>query len=41
MWNVNLAPGQSVTYKLGFTIKYPKDKKITVQKYRTVSAPKF
>lgn len=41
LWNVNLQPGQSATYKLAFTIKYPKDKKITVQKYRTVSAPSF
>lgn len=41
LWIVNLAAGQSSTYKLSFTIKYPKDKKITVQKYRTVSAPKF
>jgi hypothetical protein len=41
MWVVNLAPGQSATYKLGFTIKYPKDKKITVQKYRTISSPSF
>lgn len=41
LWNVNLQPGQSATYKLAFTIKYPKDKTITVQKYRTVSAPSF
>lgn len=40
-WIVNLQPGQMATYKLGFTIKYPKDKKITIQKYRTVSAPSF
>lgn len=41
LWLVNLAPGESATYKLGFTIKYPKDKKITVNKYRAVYAPKF
>ncbi|MBI3133998.1 MAG: DUF4139 domain-containing protein [Bacteroidetes bacterium] len=41
LWLVDLAPGQTATYKLAFTIKYPKDRKITVQKYRTVSAPKF
>ena len=41
LWMINLAPGQSKTVKLAFTIKYPKDKKITVQKYRTVSAPSF
>lgn len=41
LWLINLAPGQSATYKLAFTIKYPKDKKITVQKYRTISSPSF
>jgi hypothetical protein len=41
LWIVYLQPGQSATYKLGFTIKYPKDKKITVQKYRTISSPSF
>ena len=41
LWIVRLQPGQSATYKLGFTIKYPKDKKITVQKYRTISSPSF
>jgi len=41
LWLVNLAPGESATYKLGFTIKYPKDKTITVNKYRAVYAPKF
>jgi len=41
LWIVNLAPGESATYRLAFTIKYPKDKKITVNKYRTVSVPKF
>lgn len=41
LWKVNVAPGETVKYKLGFTIKYPKDKKITVQKYRKVYAPKF
>lgn len=41
LWKVNLGAGETVKYKISFTIKYPKEKKITVQKYRTVSAPKF
>jgi uncharacterized protein (TIGR02231 family) len=40
-WKVNLAPGEVKKYKLGFTIKYPKGKKITVKKFRTISAPSF
>lgn len=41
LWTFNLDPGQSTTYRLSFTIKYPKDKKIQVQKFRTVSCPSF
>ena len=41
LWKINLAPGATKKYKLSFTIKYPKGKKITVQKYRKVSSPKF
>ncbi|MCB9225148.1 MAG: DUF4139 domain-containing protein [Crocinitomicaceae bacterium] len=41
MWKVSLAPSEVKSYKLGFTIKYPKDKKIEVRKYRSVAAPNF
>ncbi len=41
VWKVNLAPSEIKKYKIGFTIKYPKDKKIQVRKYRSVAAPKF
>lgn len=41
VWKVNLAPSEMKKYRLGFTIKYPKDKKIQVRKYRSVAAPKF
>lgn len=41
MWKVTLAPSEVKTYKLGFTLKYPKDKKIQVRKYRSVAAPNF
>jgi len=40
-WIVNLAPGESATYKLGFTIKYSKDKEIKVATFRTVACPSF
>lgn len=40
-WLVNIQPGQTATYRLAFTIKYPKDRTIKVQNFRTVSAPKF
>ena len=41
VWKVSLAPSEMKKYKIGFTIKYPKDKKIQVRKYRSVAAPKF
>ncbi|MDX1350510.1 MAG: DUF4139 domain-containing protein [Putridiphycobacter sp.] len=41
IWNVNLNPGEQKVYKMSFTVKYPKNKNITVKKYRTISAPSF
>lgn len=40
-WKVNLQPGESKKYKIAFTIKYPKEKKITVKKYRSVQSAMF
>lgn len=40
-WLVSLDPGESKTFKLSFTIKYPKDKVIQVKKYRSMAAPSF
>lgn len=40
-WKVSIQPGEAKKFKLGFTLKYPKSKKIQVKKYRTISAPSF
>ncbi|MFD1551241.1 hypothetical protein DNU06_13025 [Putridiphycobacter roseus] len=40
-WKLALQPGQQQVYKVSFTIKYPKNRNITVKKYRTISAPSF
>lgn len=40
-WIVSLQPGATASYKLSFTIKYPKDREIAVKKFRTVSCPSF
>ena len=40
-WNVNLLPGEAKKYTITFTLKYPKNKTVRVQKYRTISAPSF
>lgn len=40
-WLLQLKPGESKAFQISFTLKYPKDKTIRVQKYRTISAPSF
>tara|TARA_B100000809_G_C15095786_1_gene514946 strand:- start:57 stop:1775 length:1719 start_codon:yes stop_codon:yes gene_type:complete len=40
-WDVSLAPNEALKYKISFTIKYPKNKSIKVQKFRTISCPSF
>lgn len=40
-WNINLQPNEIKKVKLSFTVKYPKDKKIVVQKFRTIACPSF
>lgn len=40
-WKVKLKPGEAKKYTISFTIKYPKEKKVQVKKFRTVSAPSF
>jgi hypothetical protein len=41
MWNIKLNPGESATYRVAFTIKYPKDRDISVKTFRTVACPSF
>lgn len=41
IWKVNLKPGTQKSYKVSFTVKYPKDKKIEVNTFRTISCPTF
>ena len=40
-WNLTLQPDESKKIHLAFDIKYPKSKKVTKQKFRTVSCPSF
>lgn len=40
-WRVKLNAGESKKYTITFTIKYPKNKRIKVKNYRTISAPSF
>ncbi|MEZ4938789.1 MAG: DUF4139 domain-containing protein [Crocinitomicaceae bacterium] len=40
-WKVKLGPNESKKYKVSFTLKYPKNKKVQVRSFRTISCPSF
>ena len=40
-WKVPLQPGEVKNYRIGFTLKYPKDRRIEVKRFRTISCPSF
>lgn len=40
-WQITIQPGEAKSLDLGFSVKYPKDGNVSVQKYRTVNARYF
>lgn len=40
-WFLQLAPGESKKLVVSFEIKYPKNQKVSVKQYRTISSPSF
>jgi uncharacterized protein (TIGR02231 family) len=40
-WNMKLAPGESKTITLGYSIKTPKSMKVSKAKFRTIACPSF
>lgn len=42
-WVANLKPGESITYTLSFTVKYPKNKEVHLKEYkmRAMACPSF
>ena len=40
-WEIKLQPGESKTFDFGYSVKYPKDMKVGLKQYRTISAPSF
>ena len=40
-WNMKLAPGESKTVTLGYSIKTPKSMKVSKAKFRTIACPSF
>lgn len=40
-WTKTIQPGEIANVEIGYTVKYPKDAKITLVSFRTVSCPSF
>lgn len=40
-WQYTIQPGEVKSIEIGYTVKYPKDANITLQRFRTVSCPSF
>lgn len=40
-WEITLQQGESKTFDFGYSVKYPKDMRVRMTQYRTVSAPSF
>ena len=40
-WELPIQPGEAKSVELGYSVKYPKDAQVTLQKWRTISAPSF
>lgn len=40
-WRLNVAPNDVTSKEIGYTVKYPKNMTISVQRFRTVSCPSF
>jgi hypothetical protein len=40
-WEISLQPGEMKSVQIGYTVKYPKNATVTLQRYRTISAPSF
>jgi uncharacterized protein (TIGR02231 family) len=41
VWKTGLGAGSAITYKLAFSVKYPKNKAVQVRKFKTISCPSF
>ena len=40
-WEVTIEPGQSVNLQIGYTVKYPKNSKLQMKTFKTISSPSF
>lgn len=40
-WEITLQPGETKNIEIGYSVKYPKDAQIKIQRFRTISCPSF
>ena len=40
-WELTIQPTETKSVELGYSVKYPKDAMVTLQRWRTISAPSF
>lgn len=40
-WQITLQPGETKSVDMGYSVKYPKDAQVTLQRFRTISCPSF
>jgi hypothetical protein len=40
-WIKNMGPGETLRYKIAFTVRYPKNKAVSIRKNRVVRTPRY
>lgn len=40
-WEITIAPGETYNMQIAYTVKYPKNAKVQMKTFRTISAPSF
>lgn len=41
MWKLNASSGETISKTIGYTVKYPKNARVSVKTFRTISCPSF
>lgn len=41
VWKINASPSETISKLIGYTVKYPKNARISVKSFRTISCPSF
>lgn len=41
VWKINASPSETISKVIGYTVKYPKNARVSVKSFRTISCPSF